>query len=229
MTACLTVRSTWFIGNLRRAPACRRAESNDTVARSNMSALEWFAASLGLVAVWLTVREKVAAWPIGAAMVALYVYIFASAKLYADAGLQVVYFVLQFYGWYQWLRGGTARSALQVSRAPTRVVLVCVGLGTAGTAGLGWLLAHHTDQALPYWDSGIAAFSLVAQWMLARKLIENWIFWFVIDIIAVGVYASRGLVATTLLYAVYIGLAVSGYRTWGAHLSSSRTSRAAPS
>lgn len=73
-----------------------------------MSSLEWFAASLGLVAVWLTVREKVAAWPIGAVMVALYVYIFASAQLYADAGLQCVYFVLQFYGWYQWLRGGTS-------------------------------------------------------------------------------------------------------------------------
>jgi nicotinamide mononucleotide transporter len=184
-----------------------------------MSPLEWFAAALGLVAVWLTVRERVAAWPIGAVMVALYVYIFASARLYADAGLQGIYFVLQFYGWYQWVRGGAAHSALRVSRATTTVLAVCLALGTTGTATLGWLLARHTDQALPYWDSGIAAFSLVAQWMLARKLIENWVFWLVIDVVAVGVYASRGLVATTVLYAVYIGLAVAGYRAWASHLS----------
>jgi nicotinamide mononucleotide transporter len=179
-----------------------------------MSPLEWFAAALGLVAVWLTVREQVAAWPIGAVMVALYVYIFASAKLYADAGLQVIYFVLQFYGWYQWLRGGTSHTTLHVSRSSRRTLALCTAIGTLGTLGLGWLLARHTDQALPFWDSGIAAFSLVTQWMLARKLLENWIFWFLIDIVAVGVYATRGLVATTILYAVYIGLAVAGYRTW---------------
>ena len=193
-----------------------------------MSSLEWFAASLGLVAVWLTVREKVAAWPIGAVMVALYVYIFASAQLYADAGLQGVYFVLQFYGWYQWLRGGVSHTALRVTRAPLRVLSACIALGAAGTVGLGWLLARHTDQALPYWDSGIAAFSLVAQWMLAKKLLENWIFWFAIDIVAVGVYASRGLVPTTLLYAVYIGLAIAGYRRWGSHLSSSPSAQSVP-
>lgn len=184
-----------------------------------MSPLEWFAALLGLIAVWLTVREKVAAWPIGAVMVALYIYIFAAAKLYADAGLQCIYLVLQFYGWYQWLRGGTQHTALRVSRSSPAVIAVCVALGAAGTMALGWTLARHTDQALPYWDSGIASFSLVAQWMLAKKRIENWVFWFVIDIVAVGVYATRGLVATTMLYAVYVGLAVSGYRTWHRSLS----------
>ena len=181
-----------------------------------MSPLEWFAASLGLVAVWLNVRENVAAWPIGAVMVALYIYIFASAKLYADAGLQCVYFVLQFYGWYQWLHGGAAHAVLHVSRASTRALAVGMTIAATGTFGLGWVLARYTDQALPFWDSGIAAFSLVAQWMLARKLIENWVLWFVIDIVAVGVYATRGLVATTILYAVYIGLAVAGYRAWKA-------------
>ena len=192
-----------------------------------MSPLEWTAAAIGLLAVWLTVRENVAAWPVGAVMVALYVYIFASARLYADAGLQVIYFVLQFYGWYQWLRGGAAHGALAVSRATPAVLAACGMIGATGTVALGWLLARHTDQALPYWDSGIAAFSLVAQWMLARKLLENWIFWFVIDVVAVGVYASRGLVATTVLYAVYIGLAVAGYRAWRSHLPADPSQRPA--
>ena len=179
-----------------------------------MSPLELFAAALGLVAVWLVVRERVWAWPLGAVQVALYIYIFGAARLYADAGLQAIYFGLQFYGWYQWLHGGAHRDLLRVTRAsPTQLAWSMV-VGTLGTLALGTVLARYTNQALPYWDSGIAAFSLVAQWMLARKLIENWIFWFVIDVVAVGVYFTRGLYPTTVLYLVYLGLAVAGWRAW---------------
>lgn len=183
-----------------------------------MNLLELFAAALGLVAVWLTVRENVWAWPIGAVMVALYVVVFARARLYADAGLQAIYFALQFYGWYQWLRGGDHHGRLSISRASARTLAIVVAIGAAGTVVLGTLLARHTDQALPYWDSAIAAFSLVTQWMLARKLLENWIFWFLIDTVAVGVYAARDLYPTAGLYAVYLALAVAGWRRWQASL-----------
>ncbi len=179
-----------------------------------MSPLELFAAALGLVAVWLVVRERVWAWPLGAVQVALYIYIFGAARLYADAGLQTIYFGLQFYGWYQWLHGGAHRDRLRVTRASPALLAWSVGVGTVGTLALGTVLARYTNQALPYWDSGIAAFSLVAQWMLARKLIENWVFWFVIDMVAVGVYCTRGLYPTTVLYLVYLGLAVAGWRAW---------------
>jgi nicotinamide mononucleotide transporter len=179
-----------------------------------MSPLELVAAAIGLVAVWLVVREHVWSWPIGAVQVTLYIYIFAAAKLYADAGLQVIYFALQFYGWYQWLHGGAHRDRLHVSHARRHVLVVSLGVGALGTTVLGSLLARYTDQALPYWDSGIAAFSLVAQWMLAKKLIENWLFWFAIDVVAVGVYLNRGLYPTSVLYFVYLGLAVAGWRSW---------------
>ena len=179
-----------------------------------LSPVELAAAAIGLVAVWLVVREHVWSWPIGAVQVALYIFIFAKARLYADAGLQIIYLALQFYGWYEWLHGGANRDRLTVTRASTTTLAASLVVGTAGTAALGTALARYTNQALPFWDSGIAAFSLVAQWMLAKKLIENWIFWFVIDVVAVGVYYSRGLYPTTVLYAVYLGLAVAGWRTW---------------
>ena len=83
-----------------------------------MGAVEWVAAALGLVSVWLNVREDWRGWPVGAVMVALYFAVFARVKLYADAGLQVIYLVLQFYGWHEWVRGGAGKSGVTVSRAP---------------------------------------------------------------------------------------------------------------
>ena len=179
-----------------------------------LSPLELVAAAIGLVAVWLVVREHVWSWPIGAVQVALYIYIFGVVRLYADAGLQVIYLALQFYGWYEWLHGGADHDRLTVSRASPRTLVVSLVAGALGTLALGTVLARYTDQALPYWDSGIAAFSLVAQWMLAKKLVQNWLLWFAVDIVAVGVYFSRGLYPTTVLYAVYLGLAVAGWRAW---------------
>ena len=135
-----------------------------------MGAVEWVAAALGLVSVWLNVREDWRGWPIGAVMVALYFAVFARVKLYADAGLQVIYFVLQFYGWYEWVRGG--REQVRAGGEP-RAAARAGELHRSRRGGdrdcSAPLLGRYTDQALPYWDSGITAFSLVAQWMLARS------------------------------------------------------------
>ena len=179
-----------------------------------MSLLELFAATLGLVSVWLTVRQNVWAWPIGAVMVALYAVIFYRVRLYADAGLQVVYFVLQFYGWYEWLYGGRGRTELRVTRTPPHVLPWLFALGAAGTATLGFLLNRFTDQHLSYWDSGITTFSLIAQWMLARKRLENWLVWIGVDVVAVGVYAYKELYPTAVLYAVFCAMAAAGYVAW---------------
>ena len=179
-----------------------------------MGVVEWVAAGLGLISVWLNVREDWRGWPVGAVMVALYFAVFARVKLYADAGLQVIYFVLQFYGWYEWVRGGEDKSGLTVSRTPKRVLVSCIVTGTVGTVVLGTALGRYTDQALPYWDSGITAFSLVAQWMLARKYLENWLLWAAIDVIAVGVYWTKQLLPTAVLYAIFLVLCLQGYQRW---------------
>jgi nicotinamide mononucleotide transporter len=179
-----------------------------------MSVLELVAAGLGLVSVWLTVRQNVWCWPTGAVMVALYFYIFYESKLYADMGLQAVYFVLQFYGWYQWLHGGEKRQELPVSRTPRRLLFLLAALGALGTVGLGWVLRTYTDAAIPYWDSTATAFSLVAQWMLARKFLENWLFWIGVDVLSVGIYVYKELYPTAVLYAIFLVMAATGFVQW---------------
>ena len=144
----------------------------------------------------------------------LYFAVFARVKLYADAGLQVIYLVLQFYGWCEWVRGGAGKSGGTVSRAPQRVLVSCIAFGAAGTVTLGTLLGRYTDQALPYWDSGITAFSLVAQWMLARKYLENWLLWAAIDVIAIGVYWTRHLLPTARAVQVLPPALPAGYQRW---------------
>ncbi len=179
-----------------------------------MNKVEWVAAVLGLISVYLNVKEDWRGWPVGAVMVALYFAVFAKVKLYADAGLQVVYFVLQFYGWYEWLRGGENHGRLSVSRIPGSVLWFSMLVGIAGTMVLGTLLHRYTDQALPYWDSGITAFSLIAQWMLARKYLENWLLWAAIDVVAIGVYWTKHLMPTAVLYGCFLLLCLRGYQLW---------------
>ena len=179
-----------------------------------MTWVEWVAAGLGLISVWLNVREDWRGWPVGAVMVALYFAVFARVKLYADAGLQLIYFVLQFYGWYEWVSGGEDHGGVQISETPPRTMAICLAVGTVGTVIMGHLLGRYTDQALPYWDSGITCFSLVAQWMLARKYLENWLLWAMIDIIAIGVYWTKHLVPTAVLYGCFLLLCLRGYQQW---------------
>lgn len=179
-----------------------------------MNTVEWIAAGLGLLSVWLNVREDARGWPVGAVMVALYFAIFARVKLYADAGLQVIYFVIQFYGWYEWVRGGENRGGLEVSRTPPRVLAACMAVGCVATLLLGTSLGRYTDQALPFWDSGIAAFSLVAQWMLAKKYLENWLLWAAVDVVAIGVYSAKHLMPTAVLYGCFLLLCLRGYQRW---------------
>lgn len=179
-----------------------------------MNVLEVVGSMLGIVSVWLTVRQNVWCWPIGILMVTLYILIFARAQLYADAGLQFVYVVVQFYGWYEWLHGGDQRQQLAVSVAPTPLLVQLGALGVVGTAALGYALNRWTDQALPYFDSAVAVYSLIAQWMLARKLLQNWLVWIGVDVLASGVYAAKELYATTGLYIVFLGLAAAGFREW---------------
>lgn len=185
-----------------------------------MSTYEVTAAILGLVSVALTVRQNIWCWPTGLAMVALYTVVFFWAKLYADAGLQVVYFVLQIYGWYQWTRGGKNHTNLEVTQITLRVALRLAGLAVAGTALMGYVLATRTDAALPYWDSTATVLSLIAQWMLAKKLIENWPLWITVDVLSIGIYTAKQLYPTTALYAAFLVLAAFGWIEWRKSLRS---------
>lgn len=179
-----------------------------------MSPWEILAVLFGIVSVWLSVRENIWSWPTAIVNVALYILVFWQAKLYADMGLQVIYIALNAYGWYEWLYGGEQRTELHVSRAGVRLALLLVAIGAACTALLGHLLARHTDAALPYVDSATTSTSLVAQWMMTRKLLENWLVWVAVDVVYIGMFIFKGLYLTAGLYAVFLILSAMGWIRW---------------
>lgn len=181
-----------------------------------MSGLELFAAALGVIAVWLTVKQNPWCWPIGLVMVLLYSWIFYEVKLYSDMLLQVVYAVLQLYGWWQWTRGGDQHQGRPVSQLRTVGLLQGLALGALGSLLLGAAMAHWTDAAQPWLDAALTAFSLVAQWWMAQKRVQCWPLWIAVDVIFVGLFLYKALYLTAALYALFTLLAVQGWRTWRA-------------
>jgi len=179
-----------------------------------MSPLEITAAVFGAVAVYLAARENIWSWPTAIVNVSLYTIVFFQSRLYADMGLQVVYLVLSIYGWYNWLHGGSQRSTLQVTRASARLLLGLVAFIVIASYALGATLATQTNAALPYLDSALTVTSLGAQWLMTRKILENWLLWIAVDIVYVPMFLSRGLPATAVLYAVFLVLAVLGFVEW---------------
>ena len=180
--------------------------------------LEKIAVVFGLANVYLTVRQNIWCWPIGAVMVSLYIYIFFHAKLYSDAGLNVFFLVMQFYGWYQWTRGPVehARSLSAVKTLDTKGWALTIAGVLAGTAALGTAMHRYTDAALPYPDAFTTLLSVFAQFLMTRKVLENWTLWIIADIVYIGVYTSKSLYWTAGLYVIFLGLCIEGYREWTA-------------
>jgi nicotinamide mononucleotide transporter len=148
------------------------------------------------------------------------VVIFGESKLYGDASLQVFFAVVGLWGWYQWLRGHRADgSQLHVARLKPRglvlTVLACALLWPV----TGWFLAHYTDTDVPWWDAFPTALSVVGQFLLGRKFIENWIVWVAVNVVSIALFAYKGLWLTSGLYAVFIVLSFVGWREWKARLA----------
>ena len=178
--------------------------------------LEHVAVACGLANIYLTVRQNVWCWPVGVVMVSLYIYIFYGAKLYSDAALNVFFLVMQFYGWYQWTRGPVehARSLAPVTRMGRRGWAWTTAGIAAGTAALGTTMHRLTDAALPYPDAFTTMLSVFAQFLLTRKVLDNWTLWIIADVIYVGIYTTKALYWTAGLYVVFLVLCVQGYREW---------------
>ncbi|GAC1465586.1 MAG: nicotinamide riboside transporter PnuC [Chamaesiphon sp.] len=179
-----------------------------------MSFIEIVAAIFGLLSVWLTVKENIWCWPTGLVMVFLYIFIFYQARLYSDVILQVIYVFLQSYGWYTWLQGGKERGELHVTHITQLGIIVWSAVAIAGIFSLGFVMDHYTNAALPYWDAAITVISLIAQWLMAFKVLESWLLWITVDVLALGVYAIKKLYVSTGLYAVFLVLAVLGFLAW---------------
>jgi nicotinamide mononucleotide transporter len=159
-------------------------------------------------------RQILWCWPLTLLSVSLYVFVFYDVRLYADMGLQGLYFALGVYGWWAWLRGGEDRSELAVSRTSRRT-LVALLLGAAlGGIVIGQTLTRLTNASLPFMDSMLTAFSIAAQWMQTRKLLECWLLWLAVDVFYVGMFAYKQLYLTAGLYALFLVLAAMGFAAW---------------
>lgn len=178
-----------------------------------MSFAEALGAITGAVAIALIARGRVWGWPVSMVSAAVYVVVFARARLYADAGLQVCYVALCAYGWFHWWRGGASDHAARVTRASRAALGWALAAGALGAAAL-YVVLGRTDAALPWLDAPTASFSLVGQWMQARKWIENWPLWIAVDLVYVALYSLRSLYLTAGLYLVFAVLAVMGWMTW---------------
>jgi len=169
----------------------------------------------GAVCVWLSVRENLWNFPVGMLNVATFAVVFFRARLYADAGLQVVYFALNAIGWYLWLYGGAGRTVLPITRTPRRRA-VGVAIAVLVIFAGEYALLRRIGGSSPAWDALTTAISLGAQWLLDRKHIENWVLWITVDVIYVPLYLSKQLYLTSCLYVVFLCMATIGLFQWRA-------------
>jgi nicotinamide mononucleotide transporter len=175
----------------------------------------------GAACVYLVVRESAWNFPVGIANSALYLVLFAGARLYGDASLQIVFIALGFQGWYLWLRGGENHTALHVARAP-RLLLACTAVFVvAGTAAL-YLVFRAVKDSAPFLDAFTTVLSLGAQYLLNRKAVENWLLWMAADVVYVYLYTQRALYLTAVLFFVLFCLCVAGLRAWLKTLAAQR-------
>jgi nicotinamide mononucleotide transporter len=193
--------------------------------------LEIFGAAAGIIYVFLEIRQNIWLWPVGIITSAVYIIVFFTSKFYADMSLQVYYVAISFYGFYVWRFGTKASSTthdnnsavagdthksvpLRVSRTPRTLIIRLAAIYLALHTGMWYVLANFTDSPVAGWDSFTTALSVVATWMLARKYIEHWILWIVVNIVSLILYIYKGLYPTTLLFVVYTIMAFVGYRAW---------------
>jgi len=178
-----------------------------------MTEFEWAAVALGLINVALVVARSVWNYPFGLAMVCLYALIFYEARLYSDMVLQGFFFVVQIYGWIAW------RVASAAAQVPVRWMTPQSRLAWGGAIVAAWLawsagMARFTDAAAPWVDGGIAMMSVAAQVLMARRMVENWWLWIGVDILAIPLFASRGLTLTAGLYAIFLLMSLAGLFQW---------------
>ncbi len=191
-----------------------------TLFGQSTSWLEVIAMLTGIAGVWLTMKENIWCFPIGIINVSLYAWLFISPgiRLYADALLQCIYILLLFYGWMNWADRNKKKEASHTFKIPSKTAIKLFFIFLAATIVLAFFLQHYTNASYPWLDSALTCSSLAAQWMIAKKIIENWIVWIVVDIIYLPLYFVKHLPLTTILYAIFLLLAFKGFLEWKKNL-----------
>lgn len=175
--------------------------------------LEVIGVITGLLCVYLAAKNIIWNWPFAIISVIIYIFIFFEAHLFADMGLQVYFLGMNIYGWYYWSRKPATETKTPVMRIKKTETFLSIIAIVVFTFILGSVLKY-TTASFPYLDSFCTACSLVAQILLARKVLENWLIWIFVDVIYVGVYIFKNLHLTAIMYAIYVGIALLGYIDW---------------
>ncbi|MDP2336140.1 MAG: nicotinamide riboside transporter PnuC [Bacteroidota bacterium] len=186
--------------------------------------IELLGAILGIAYVFFSIRQNILTWPVGLLTSILYVWVFLVSKLYADMGLQMYYVVISIYGWYEWVYGNKSdqTESLKVSRLTWRLGLVLAVISLAIFILIWVVLKNQTDSQAPVADALATSLSIVATWMLARKILEHWIVWIFVDAFSIGLFWYKGLFPTVILFAVYTVMAYIGYNEWKKDLAAEK-------
>ena len=179
-----------------------------------MSSLEITAVVITTLAIWLTARRHMLCWPLNLIACALYFKLFLDVRLYADMGLQALFGLGIVYGWVIWAQGKRQDGAVIVVPLTVRAAALGLAAGAMGAGLIGWLTSHYTNAALPWLDSTLSSFSLVAQYWTARRHAANWLLWIALDVVYVAMFVMKALYLTAGLYAALTILAVLGFRHW---------------
>ncbi|MDQ2177622.1 nicotinamide riboside transporter PnuC [Marinifilum sp. D714] len=169
---------------------------------------------LGLLFLYLEIKQNKWLWPVGLLTSVMYIYVFFVAKLYADMSLQFYYVFISIYGWILWARGKQQEKELPVIRLNMNLFLKLLVTSIAIYALIAFILVNFTDGSIPYWDAFTTALSIVATWMLARKILEQWLVWIVVNSVSLGLYIYKDLNFTAILFFFYTTMAVVGYLQW---------------
>ena len=170
---------------------------------------------LGLLYLWLEYKANIWVWIVGAIMPMVHGMLYLQSGIYADAAMQLYYVAAGIYGLFVWLRGEKrSEKRVDIQYTPKQWILSLVAVYVVLHISLYFLLTEFTDSRVPLFDSMSTALSIVAMWMLSRKLVEQWLVWLVVDMISVGLYLYKGIPITAMLYMLYCALAVAGYMRW---------------
>lgn len=177
--------------------------------------LQLVATVSGILCVYLQTREKILAWPFGIISVSISIYIFMQSGLYSDVLLHLVYVFLNIYGWWIWsTRRRSTADIAPISLITNQGGIIWILAIVSGTILLGTLMGQYTDASLPYFDAFTTVGSLVAQFLLAKKVLQNWLLWILVDVVAINVYIYKEIYIIAFLFFVYLLLSAKGYFDW---------------
>ncbi len=169
----------------------------------------------GLLFLYFEIKQSKWLWPVGLFSSLMYIYVFFISKFYADMGLQFYYVFISIYGWFRWsaVKKSTKKELPVVNLSMSLFIKLLLASLLIYLA-ISFILVNFTDSPLPYWDSFTTALSIVATWMLARKILQQWLLWVAVNFVSMCLYFYKELYPTVILFAIYTVLAFYGYYKW---------------